>query len=220
MFNIVKGRVLSSFYPRNTPLQSIKIGVVELFHTQLFVFIYPRQQIRSTIFKLLLNRYFLSICISVSIYKIMRQTQKMKAASGSHASKEIKLKRKWIDEDEEVPMESVFLNSEEEVSGIWRLIEREGSEAKRVKRCLKFSYDELETRFQTLYLSNQKIIYGHPLSCKAFQNYGYIKLFTNLGSESYIVDLPKECYPKFVQEFYGNFTADNFGNYVSYVQDK
>ena len=44
--------------------------------------------------------------------------------------------------------------------------------------------------------------------------------FQDLGFESFLVDMPKECFPEFVQEFYANLTTDKFGNYVSTVQGK
>ena len=98
--------------------------------------------------------------------------------------------------------------------------DREGSGAKRVKRCLRFNSKELESCFQSLDLFNRKIIYGRPLSGKAFHSCGSVKMFQALGFESFLVDMPKECFPEFVQEFYVNLTTDKFGNYVSNVQDK
>lgn len=58
------------------------------------------------------------------------------------------------------------------------------------------------------------------MSDKSFYACGSVKLFADLGLESFLVDLPKECYPDYEQEFYGNLTMDKFGNYVSFVQDK
>ena len=43
-------------------------------------------------------------------------------------------------------------------------------------------------------IATRKIILGRPISGKAFFNCGVIKLFSDLGFESLIVDLPKICY--------------------------
>lgn len=89
--------------------------------------------------------------------------------------------------------------SDDEVSMENRSGNLEGFE--RVKRSIKFMTTELETWSQTLYLPNQKIIFFGHVSGIAFQLCGVIKLFTNLGFESFIMDLPKEYYPDYVHEF-------------------
>ena len=60
---------------------------------------------------------------------------------------------------------------------------------------------------------------GKPLSGKAFFNCGVVKLFSNLGFESFLADLPKICYPTLVPEFYVNLQPNTSGQYVSYVNN-
>ena len=69
----------------------------------------------------------------------MRQTRKMKALSANQGSKDKKRKRKLIDEEDDTLVELVFLDSREEISGVVLFGDREGSGAKRVKRCLRFN---------------------------------------------------------------------------------
>lgn len=107
----------------------------------------------------------------------MRQRRKMKALSAIQVSN--KLKRELVDEDDEFQLEPMFLESDEDVSGIGR--SRYGSSVKRVKRCLKFSNEELENIFKTLDFSNHKIIFGRPVTGKVFFTRGSVKLFSGLS---------------------------------------
>ena len=67
--------------------------------------------------------------------------------------------------------------------------------------------------------SSRKVILGKPLSGKAFHSCGIVKLFSALGFESFLVDLPRICYPSLVREFYGNLTEIESGQVVSFVND-
>lgn len=201
MFFTLWSEFLAYPSPRYTPLKSYKIGLVEFIHSRLFSYLFCCQKQRYTLSRVLFNKYSIAIALSAIVVKginVMRQTRKMKAVSASTA-KENKLKRKLIDEDDDALLNPGFLDSEEEGSGFVRSGDREGSEAKRVKRCLRFNSKELESRFKTLDLSSRKIIYGHPVSGKAFLTCGSVKLFTALGFESFIMDLPKECYHEYVK---------------------
>lgn len=58
------------------------------------------------------------------------------------------------------------------------------------------------------------------MSSKGFFICGSVKLFSELEFESFLIGLPRDCYPNYVQEFYGNLTTDRFKNYVSFMKDK
>ena len=60
---------------------------------------------------------------------------------------------------------------------------------------------------------------GKPRSGKTFFTCGIVKLFEDLGFQSFLVDLPKTCYPALVREFYANLKLVGSDQYVSYVSD-
>lgn len=64
------------------------------------------------------------------------------------------------------------------------------------------------------------MVYGKLPSGKIFHTCDAIKFFTQLGFESFLVDMPKNCYFDYVREFYANLLTDKFGNYISFMRDK
>lgn len=89
-----------------------------------------------------------------------------------------------------------------------------------MKFSISFGSPKLEKRFETIDLTNRSILPGKPIVGKYFQQCGALKLFQDLGLESFLIDLPKVYYSDLVREFYGNLHEDKFGNCVSMVRDK
>lgn len=63
-------------------------------------------------------------------------------------------------------------------------------------------------------LAIRKVLFGKPLSGKSFQ-YGLFKIFSDLGFESFLLKMPKLCYPNLVKAFYSSLHVDISGYYVS-----
>ena len=108
MFKLVKGRALAIISPNNTPLKSFKISIIEAIHSRFVSSLYSRPHLRSRFLGFFFNKYSLLFGISIFVLKHirkMRQTRKMKALSTSQGSKDIKRKRKLIDEDDITVME-------------------------------------------------------------------------------------------------------------------
>ncbi|XP_017228645.1 uncharacterized protein LOC108203941 [Daucus carota subsp. sativus] len=121
-------------------------------------------------------------------------------------------KRKLIDEDElDLDSKMVDIESSDEISGV----RKSGTTAEKSKKVKQVVEGGSEMRD----LGSRKVILGKPLSGKAFYNCGVVKLFTNLGFESFLVDLPKICYLNLVREFYLNLFENPAGQYVSFVSD-
>lgn len=94
-----------------------------------------------------------------------------------------------------------------------------GSGHKRFKKEIRVR-DEFKARFLDKDIGNRKIVFGKPIAGKSFISYGAVKLFSGLGFESFIVDLPKNCYPDLVKEYYANLHVDQHSQFVSFVADK
>lgn len=78
-----------------------------------------------------------------------------------------------------------------------------------------------EDRFKDLDMGNRAIIYGQPLASKlipSLNQCGVMKLFSDIGLESFILDLPNFYYPDLVREYYANLQSDKFGNVTSMVR--
>ncbi|XP_063948186.1 uncharacterized protein LOC135152259 [Daucus carota subsp. sativus] len=116
--------------------------------------------------------------------------------------------RKLRDE-EDLVIATVDSDSGGEESGV----QRSEKDLKRAK------VDSSEKEKSDNNISTRKIILGKPLSGKAFFNCGVVKLFSALGFESLIVDLPKIFYPSLVREFYLNLHVNPSGQIVSFVSD-
>lgn len=69
-------------------------------------------------------------------------------------------------------------------------------------------------------LGSRKIVYGRPLVGTSYVNCGALKYFAKLGLESFIKDLPRDCYPDYVYEFYANLITVNTGVYASSVRGR
>lgn len=69
-------------------------------------------------------------------------------------------------------------------------------------------------------MGNRKIIFGRPLEGKTYIQCGAMNVFTQLGFESFIKDLPKDCYPNYVYDFYANLSIVKPGMFVSFVRGK
>nr|XP_017256504.1 PREDICTED: uncharacterized protein LOC108226061 [Daucus carota subsp. sativus] len=115
-------------------------------------------------------------------------------------------KRKLIDEDDD---ELVTVDSGDELSGVNR--DEVGIESSQKKP----KSEMLAVRG----LAGRKVILGKPLSGKALYSCGIVKLFEDLGFQSFMVDLPKTCYPALVREFYANLQLVGSDQYVSFVSD-
>lgn len=76
--------------------------------------------------------------------------------------------------------------------------------------------EAFRARFLSKSSGTRNIILRKPLFGKVFQTYGAVKLFTYLGFGSFIVDLPKVCYPELVREFYVNLYVKK-ERYISFV---
>ncbi|KAL1803452.1 hypothetical protein ACET3Z_032099 [Daucus carota] len=118
----------------------------------------------------------------------------------------ISQKRKLIDEDDD---EFVTVESGDELSGVNR--DEIGVESTQKKP----KSEMLVARG----LAGRKVILGKPLSGKIFYSCGIVKLFEDLGFQSFLVDMPKNCYPALVREFYANLQLVGSDQYVSYVSD-
>nr|XP_017217278.1 PREDICTED: uncharacterized protein LOC108194852 [Daucus carota subsp. sativus] len=118
----------------------------------------------------------------------------------------ISQKRKLIDEDDD---ELVTVESGDELSGVNRGDTGVESGQKKVKS------EVLAVRG----LAGRKVILGKPISGKTFFTCGIVKLFEDLGFHSFLVDLPKICYPDLVREFYANLQLVGSDQFVSFVSD-
>nr|XP_017225158.1 PREDICTED: uncharacterized protein LOC108201377 [Daucus carota subsp. sativus] len=115
-------------------------------------------------------------------------------------------KRKLIDEEDD---ELVTVDSGDEFSGVNR--DEIGLESTQKKP----RPEVLAVRG----LAGRKVILDKPISGKAFSTCGIVKLFEDLGFQSFLLDLPKTCYPALVREFYANLQSVGSDQYVSYVSD-
>lgn len=71
--------------------------------------------------------------------------------------------------------------------------DREGTSIKRFQFRIRFASHEVEVRFKTLDLGTRKIFFGRPLLGNSYTKCVVFSLFTKLGVESFIRELPKVC---------------------------
>ncbi|KAL8109944.1 hypothetical protein AgCh_025879 [Apium graveolens] len=84
----------------------------------------------------------------------------------------------------------------------------------------KSSIFALTMRFTENALDSRPILPGIPVNGKLLQQSGALALFQTVGTDNFVLDLPKIYYPDLVREFYANLHEDKFGNCVSTVRDK
>lgn len=85
----------------------------------------------------------------------MRVTRKSKVVASVIPPKP-RLKRKLMDEDDDLTLEPVTIDSDDAMSVEQRFGNRDGSELKRLKHSVGFVFAEFETKFQTLDLEIRK----------------------------------------------------------------
>lgn len=121
------------------------------------------------------------------------------------ASKTKKGKNKRLfDEDTDIDIPRVEVESGDEVSEVQKSGNRDGVSVKRSKYGISFVNEELESRFKQLDLGNRRIVLGRPVAGNFYHKCGAIEYFKKLGFESFVSELPRECYPSLVYEFYAN----------------
>lgn len=126
--------------------------------------------------------------------------------------------KRLLDEDEDIEVTRVQVDSGDEMSEVQKSVQRDGVPAKRTKYGISFINEELESRFKQLDLGSRRIIFGRPIAGTSYARCGALNCFTKLGFHSFINDLPRECYPSYVYEFYANLIVEQPGLFVSYVR--
>ncbi|XP_017227470.1 uncharacterized protein LOC108203224 [Daucus carota subsp. sativus] len=174
----------------------------------LYSYLFKTPQPPNRVSSLLLNRFTLLTIATIGA----RLAMKKKTRASMRATTYSATKRKLIDEDElDLDSKMVDIESSDEISGV----RKSGTAAEKSKKAKQV----VEAGSEIRDLGSRKIILGKPLSGKAFYNCGVVKLFADLGFESFLVDLPKVCYPNLVREFYLNLFENPAGQYVSFVSD-
>lgn len=112
--------------------------------------------------------------------------------------------KRLIDEEDDLNLNPVQVESGDEISEVQRSWVREGLSVKRCKYGINFSTDELESRFKECDLGSRKIVFGRPIAGNSYLKCGAYDYFKKLGFESFLKDLPRVCYPSLVYEFYAN----------------
>ena len=194
---------LTRFIPKNPPPNMIQKCLRYILSPSLYSYFFksPQQPVRVS--SLIFNRYTLITIASIAYRVAMRRKTRAGLKVGTPTSA-----RKLKDE-EDLVIATVDSDSGGDESGVQR-------SDKDVKRAKVESSDKEKSDNG---IATRKIILGRPISGKAFFNCGVIKLFSDLGFESLIVDLPKICYPSLVREFYLNLHENPSGQIVSFVSD-
>ena len=199
-------RTLTSFtfIPKNTPLIIVKRVLKSILSPRLFNYIYPPRDAR--VLSHLLRKLFVLTIVSIGLRVAMRKKTRANIKAHTPQPTPTSQKQKLIDEEDD---ELVTVDSGDKLSGVNR--DEIGIESNQKKP----RPEVLAVRG----LAGRKVILGKPLSGKAFISCGIVKLFEDLGFQSFLVDLPKVCYPALVREFYPNLKLVGSDQYVSFVSD-
>ena len=194
-----------NFIPKNPPLIIVKRVLKTLLSPRLFNYLFnpPRE---ARVFSHYLRKGFIITIATIGLRLAMRKKTRANVKAHTPQPSSVSQKRKLVDEEDE---EFVTVESGDEISGVNR--DEIGIESTQKKP----KSEMLAVRG----LAGRKVILGKPLSGKAFYNCGIVKLFEDLGFQSFLVDLPKLCYPALVREFYANLQSTGSDQYVSYVSD-
>ena len=194
-----------NFIPKTTPLIIVKRVLKYILCPRLLGYIYtpPRH---AKVLSLLLRKLFVITIASIGLLVAMRKKTRANVKAHTPQPTPTSQKRKLIDEDDD---ELVTVDSGDELSGVNR--DEVGIESTQKKP----RPEALAVRG----LVGGKVILGKPLSGKAFYTCGVVKLFEDLRFQSFLIDLPKTCYPALVREFYANLQSVGVDQYVSYVSD-
>ena len=197
----------TNIIPKSSPEIIIKRFLKSIISPSLYSFLFKSSQQPSRVLSLFNNRLFQLTIATIGARVAMKK--KTRASMKTPTSASTVTKRRLIDEDDtELDAELVDVESSDEQSGV-RKVEKSGKKARM----------SVEEKTEGQGLEDRKIILGKPLSGKAFFNCGVVKLFSNLGFESFLVDMPKLCYPSLVREFYSQLSENASGQYVSFVAD-
>lgn len=90
---------------------------------------------------------------------------------------------------------------------------------KKPRLSLKFMSKELEARYIQYNLGHHNIVFGKSILGEEFERCGLVRIFESVGMLPLII-LPDACYPTLVQEFYGNLSVNQDGDFVSRVRDQ
>ena len=196
----------TNIIPKSSPEIIIKRFLKSIISPSLYGFLFKSPQQPTRVLSL-----FKNCLVQITIATIgarVAMKKKTRASMKTSTSGSV-TKRRLIDEDDiDIDPDLVDIESSDEKSGAPK-VEKSGKKA-------RLSAEEKQ---DALGLDDRKIILGKPLSGKAFFNCGVVKLFTDLGFESFLIDIPKICYPTLVREFYVNLQSNTSGQYVSYVNN-
>lgn len=194
-----------NFIPKTTPLIIVKRVLKYLLSPRLFNYIYspPRD---ARVLSLFARKVLVFTIASIGLRLAMRKKTRANVKAHTPQPTSTSQKRKLIDETSD---ELVTVESGDELSGINRGDTGVESGQKKVKSEVSAVRG----------LAGRKVIMGKPLSGKTFYSCGIVKLFEDLGFQSFLVDMPKNCYPALVREFYANLQLVGSDQYVSYVSD-
>ena len=198
---------LTRFIPKNPPPNMIQKVLKYILSPSLFSSIFKSSQTEPRVLSFLFNRYTLLTIATIGARLAMKKKTRASAKTPTSAM----TKRKLIDEDDLDLDRLVDIESSDEQSGV----RKSGTVAEKSKKAKM----GMESASEARDLGSRKIILGKPLSGKTFFKCGVVKLFSELGFESFLVDLPKVCYPSLVREFYENLQPNTSGLYVAYVNN-
>ena len=192
---------LTNIIPKSSPEIIIKRILKSILSPSLYSFFFKSSQQPTRVLSLFTNRLFLFTIATIGARVAMKK--KTRASMKTSTSGSV-TKRRLIDEDDiDIDPDLVDIESSDEKSGAPK-VEKSGKKARM----------SAEEKPDVLGLDDRKIILGKPLSGKAFFNCGVVKLFTDLGYESFLIDMPKICYPTLVREFYVNLQSNTSGHYA------
>ena len=195
---------LTKFIPKNTPSNMIQKGLRYILYASLYSYLFksPHQPVRVS--SLIFNHYTILTIASIALRISMRRKTRAAVKGGTPTSGSVQRKLK---DEEDIVIATVDSDSGADESGVQR-------SDKGLKRTKMESSEKDKSESS---IATRKLILGKPLSGKAFFNCDVVKLFSDLGFESLVVDLPKTCYPSLAREFYLNLYVNPSVQYVSFV---
>lgn len=98
-------------------------------------------------------------------------------------------------------------------------------ESKKLKMTTSPSFmtPDCESRYKAMDLGSQAFTPAQPISSKLvplLTQCGDIKIFQDVGLESFFLEMPKVYYPDLIREYYANLGTDKFGSVISKVRGK